>query len=113
MNVRKIKRKCMMRGCKNTESYSLSLTREMGNSVILCAECAKKAYETINEYEKPKEEVKKLKTEPKNLEENNEDLEENNENLEENTLKYICPNCSREFSSQRGLKVYMPNTLMG
>ena len=43
MYARKVKRKCGVRGCKNTDSYSLSLTRESGNSVIICKECLKAA----------------------------------------------------------------------
>lgn len=47
MYTRKIKRKCGVRGCKNTVSYALSKTREMGNSVIICADCLKASAEAI------------------------------------------------------------------
>ncbi len=60
MYIKKIRRKCGNRGCKNTENvYALSKTREMGNSVIICEECLKDALKTIDEAKKPvAEEVK-------------------------------------------------------
>lgn len=39
--IKKIKRQCMVRGCKNRESYSVSCSRELGNSIHICEECAK------------------------------------------------------------------------
>ena len=42
MKIKKIKRKCEVRGCKNTDTYSLTNTNEFGNSVIICEECFKK-----------------------------------------------------------------------
>ena len=60
MNAKYVKRKCSVRGCKNTSSYMISLTREMGNSVIICRECAKAAGAAISkaEKERPKEKKK-------------------------------------------------------
>lgn len=51
--VKKIKRKCGVRGCKNTESYAISKSREMGNSIIACRECLAEALNTIDEQNKP------------------------------------------------------------
>lgn len=57
MYIKKIRRKCGNRGCKNTENvYALSKTREMGNSVIICEECLRDALKTIDEAKKPVEE---------------------------------------------------------
>lgn len=53
MYVKKIKRKCGVRGCKNTESYAISKTREMGNSIIACKECLLEALAQIEEQNKP------------------------------------------------------------
>ena len=39
MYAKRLKRKCMVRGCKNTDTYSISHTRESGNSVIICIDC--------------------------------------------------------------------------
>ena len=54
MYIKKIRRKCGNRGCKNTENvYALSKTREMGNSVIICEECMRDALKTIDEAKQP------------------------------------------------------------
>ena len=52
MKVKKLKRKCSVRGCKNIANvYALSKTREMGNSVIMCSDCMKEALQSIKELE--------------------------------------------------------------
>lgn len=56
MYVKKIKRKCGVRGCKNTVSYAISKTREMGNSIIACKECLEEALIAIEEQNKSIEE---------------------------------------------------------
>ena len=61
--VKKIKRKCGVRGCKNTESYSISKSREMGNSIIVCKECLMEALNTIEEQKKPVEPIPEAKEE--------------------------------------------------
>lgn len=53
MYVKKIKRKCGVRGCKNIESYAISKGREMGNSIIACKECIMEALAIIEEQNKP------------------------------------------------------------
>lgn len=53
MYVKKIKRKCGVRGCKNTETYAISKSREMGNSIIACKECLMEALAVIEEQNKP------------------------------------------------------------
>jgi hypothetical protein len=58
MYVKKIKRKCDVRGCKCTETYSISKSREMGNSIIACKECLMDALAQIEEQYKPIEEAK-------------------------------------------------------
>lgn len=58
MNVKKIKRKCGVRGCKNTASFIISKTREMGGSVIMCRECMIEALKSTEGYVEP-EKVKK------------------------------------------------------
>ena len=49
MYVRKLKRKCSVRGCKCTDTYAISLTREVGNTVIICKSCLGKALGAIDE----------------------------------------------------------------
>ena len=53
MYVKKIGRKCGVRGCKNTESYAISKSREAGNSIIACKECLMEALAVIEEQNKP------------------------------------------------------------
>ena len=53
MYAKKIKRKCGVRGCKNTVSYAISKSREMGNSIIACKECLLEALAVIEEQNKP------------------------------------------------------------
>lgn len=58
MYVKKIKRKCGVKGCRNTETYAISKSREMGNSIIACKDCLMDALATIEEQYKPIEEAK-------------------------------------------------------
>ena len=48
MYVKKIKRKCGVRGCRCTESYAISRSREMGNSIIACESCLVEALAEID-----------------------------------------------------------------
>ena len=58
MKVKKIKRKCGVRGCKNVESFVISKTREMGNSIIICRECMAEALKSTESYVEPVKEKK-------------------------------------------------------
>lgn len=49
MNVRRVKRKCGVRGCKCTDSYAISLAGEVGNTVIICKSCLGKALGAIDD----------------------------------------------------------------
>ena len=51
MNIKKIRRKCMVRGCSNKDTYTVSKNREMGNSVIICRDCAEKILHEIQQSE--------------------------------------------------------------
>ena len=53
MNIRKVRKKCMMRGCKNTDTYAISKTREFGG-VILCQDCLSSALNEIKVLENSK-----------------------------------------------------------
>ena len=56
MNVKKIRRKCSVRGCKNTDTFAISAVREMGGSVIICKDCLKDALNSVENYkDKPKD----------------------------------------------------------
>ncbi len=49
MFVRQVKRKCNVRGCKNTDCFAISRTREIGNTVIACKSCLGEAFGAIDE----------------------------------------------------------------
>ena len=48
MYVKKLKRKCSVRGCKSTDTFAISRNREVGNTVILCRECIEQALEATD-----------------------------------------------------------------
>lgn len=39
LQVKRLKRKCMVRGCTNLDTYSINRTGENGNTVIICKDC--------------------------------------------------------------------------
>ena len=49
MFVRQVKRKCSVRGCKNTDCFAISRTREVGNTVIICKSCLDEALASLDE----------------------------------------------------------------
>ena len=51
MNVTKVKRLCTVKGCKNTDSYAISRSGEMGG-VIICESCLKEALKGVKELSK-------------------------------------------------------------
>ena len=154
MFVRQVKRKCSVRGCKNTECFAISKVREVGNTVIICKNCLSDALGAIDEIDpKTKSNIPSLdNTEapplffnakalgtgatetnvddasaatPENGQENTtlpvdtEDItEETNTPVDDNTdedvtnpteyaADFMCPNCSKEFDSERGLKTHL------
>ncbi len=62
MFVKKFKKKCDVRGCKNiTDVFVLSKRREMGNTIAMCRECMKDALASTESYVEPPKVVKELK----------------------------------------------------
>ena len=60
MFIKKFKRKCDVRGCKNTANvFLISKRREMGNTIAICTECLKEAQLSIDGYVEEKKVVKK------------------------------------------------------
>lgn len=61
MFVKKFKRKCDVRGCKNTANvFLISKRREMGNTIAICTECLKDAQASIDGYVEEKKVVNKV-----------------------------------------------------
>ena len=51
MFVKKFKRKCDVRGCKNVANvFLISKRREMGGAVAICTDCLKEAQSSIDGY---------------------------------------------------------------
>lgn len=49
MYVKQVKRKCNVRGCKNTDCFAISRTREVGNTIIACKDCLRDALGAVDE----------------------------------------------------------------
>ena len=64
MFIKKFKKKCGVRGCKNTQNvFLISQRREMGNTVAICRDCLKEALSSTDNYTEPE----KVKREEKPL----------------------------------------------
>lgn len=87
MNVKKIKRKCDVRGCGNTDSFCISRSRELGGSVIICKRCLSEALEELS----PPTEAE---TTPADIEEQEADGDK----------VFKCEKCGKEYKSAAGLK---------
>lgn len=62
MFVKKFKRKCDVRGCKNTaDVFLISKRREMGNTVAICRECLQEALKATESYVEPTKAKKAVK----------------------------------------------------
>lgn len=61
MFVKRFKRKCDVRGCKNTANvFLVSKRREMGNTIAICTDCLKEAQASIDGYVEEKKAVVKV-----------------------------------------------------
>ena len=64
MYIKKVRQKCGVRGCKNTDCYSISKSREMGFSVIACESCFKEALKAVKELNAPEKREKETEEKP-------------------------------------------------
>ena len=118
------RRKCGVRGCKNIETYALSLTREMGNSVIICKSCLEKAVKAVDDIKPipdarvPHEQAPPLffnaavrKADAEQSEEPAdgviEELTEQDVEQSEEPAEYICPHCGQVCKSELGLQKHI------
>jgi hypothetical protein len=54
MFIKKIKRICSVKGCKNTHNvFIISKRREVGGSVVICTDCLKEALKDTESYAEP------------------------------------------------------------
>lgn len=59
MFVKKFKRKCDVRGCKNIANvYLISKRREMGNTIAICRDCMQEALALTENYTEPAKAIK-------------------------------------------------------
>lgn len=124
MYIRRVKRKCNVRACKCTNSFSISQTREAGNTVIICENCLRDALFAIGEIDpRAKSNIpKEDKTPPPALFFNTKalgitaeskaddaqiNLETDDNESSEDVTKFACPDCGKEFDSEKGLKTHM------
>lgn len=104
MYVRKVKRKCGVRGCKSIDSFAISETRESGNSVIICRNCLKNGLEAVEKFNIP-ESAHKEATQIPPLFFNNEAFDVNVP--EENEAVGVkCPLCGKVFENEKGLAAH-------
>jgi hypothetical protein len=62
MFVKKFKKKCDVRGCKNiTDVFVISKRREMGNTIAICRECMKDALKSTEGYVEPPKPTREVK----------------------------------------------------
>ena len=58
MFIKKFKRKCDVRGCKNTANvFLVSKRREMGNTIAICTDCLKEIQSAIDGYVEEKKTI--------------------------------------------------------
>lgn len=64
IKTRRIRRQCLVPGCKNTDSYMVHRTNEPWPTVIMCKECAEDLYKALcTEADTKKEANPEVKTE--------------------------------------------------
>lgn len=106
MRVVRLRKKCMVRGCGNLETYAISRGwSEIGN-VFICENCLKDALEGIAEARKKKEQTAKAVDEKVDEIEKSVDDDETVEEVITET-KCICTECGKEFDTVKGLNAHI------
>lgn len=98
LNIKKAKHKCMVRGCRNTENvFSISRTREMGHTVLICTEC-------LNLIAASSEKFKVEHAEPVKVEKPSPFYHADSPAPgQQEPEKHICQYCGRECNGKMGL----------
>lgn len=60
MNIKKLRRICDVRGCRNRETYSIVKKGGTGMSVIICEECLREAIAEIEKFKAPEKQAEAL-----------------------------------------------------
>lgn len=114
MYVRRLKRKCGVRGCRNTVTFAISRSRELGNSVIICEDCLKSAVNEIENIASGAKDNVPVNNSPAPVLFFNDaalGIDEKNDNADDaaetdNDAAYICSGCGRAFDSAKGLAAH-------
>lgn len=111
MFFKRVKRKCHVRGCKNIDSFAISRTREIGNTVIICKSCLERALGAIDEVEpSSKSNIPELdSSDAPPLFFNTIMKQMPPETPKESTIGesvYKCSGCGKEFKNENGLKAH-------
>lgn len=99
MRIRKIKRKCNVRGCKSTDTYAITKASEFGNSIIACRSCLEEALALIsNAQQAEKAPVSEVNTEDAaNIVSDETDAQQADSDKSD---EYVCPVCRKEYKSE-------------
>ena len=111
MFFKRVKRKCHVRGCKNIDSFAISRTREVGNTVIICKSCLERALGAIGEVEpSSKSNIPELDSSEAPplffntlIEQKPTAMQEESTAIEQ---AYTCGGCGKEFKNENGLKAH-------
>lgn len=119
MNFKRVKRKCFVRGCKNTDCFHISRNREIGNSVIICKECLRDALESVcnakplekQRLESPPALFFSQKQGQAEKEQNNishEKSEEVNQETENShgEMQLVCQKCGKQYKTEKAYLVH-------
>lgn len=100
MYLRRVKRKCSVRGCKNTDCLAISKTHEIGNTVIICRDCLADGLKSADEL-KPDEKtnVRRESTEAPPL-----FFHPENTAKEEKTVPVVTENNAVEENGDKNIK---------
>lgn len=106
MRVKKIRRKCSVRGCKNIDTYSIARSHEVGNSVIICKSCLEDALAEI----KNPTPVQDPRVAPYRVYVPIEAVEETTQDAEvppTEASEFVCPHCGQVCKSESGLQAHI------
>lgn len=136
MFIKQVTRKCSVRGCKNTDCFAISRTREIGNTVIICKSCLGKALGAVDEIDPETKSnipvpdntaapplffndaalgvkadaVNVTEQPPEAAPENKEPEQTDGEPTPpaaDGATGFVCPTCNKEFANERGLKTHL------
>lgn len=106
MVVKKIRRICDVRGCRNMVAYNISANRQIGNSVIICEDCLRAALKAVEHYNDDGFNKYKPTTAPplffNNVAEADEDINTEHTDID-NSTEYSCNFCDKKFKTESGL----------